>query len=61
MKNSNGKVANFFKKNALYLTLAFCILAVGLSVMFIILSEGNSSVGNFDSVIEQPEDNGYYP
>ena len=58
MKNSNGKIANFFKKNALYITLAFCILAVGLSVMFIVLSEDKSTINNFDSVIVQPDNNG---
>ncbi len=58
MKNSNGKIVNFFKKNALYITLAFCILAVGLSVMFIVLSEDNSTINNFDSVIVQPDNNG---
>lgn len=57
MKNSNGKIANFFKKNALYITLAFCILAVGLSVMFIVLSEDKSPVTDFDSVIVQPDNN----
>lgn len=31
-KNSNGKVINFLRKNGLYLLLAFCILAIGLSI-----------------------------
>ena len=34
-KDSNGKVVAFMKRNAVYLVLAFCILAVSLSITFI--------------------------
>jgi murein DD-endopeptidase MepM/ murein hydrolase activator NlpD len=42
MKKSNGKVLTFMKRNAVYLVLAFCVLAVGLSITLMLLS-GNSS------------------
>lgn len=59
MKNSNGKVITFIKKNALYLILATCILAVGLSVMLMLLSnETATDTGNVDDtpVVETPID-----
>lgn len=45
MKNSGEKILTFLKKNAVYLVLAFCILAIGLSAMFAIISE-NSRIEN---------------
>lgn len=38
MKKSNGKVATFFRRNMIYLVLAFCILAVGLSMTLVIVN-----------------------
>ena len=37
MKQSNGKVITFIKKNALYLILAGCVLAIGLSITFMLM------------------------
>lgn len=58
MKFSNGKIAMFFKRNILYIILAFCILAIGLSVMFVLLNEtpSNPNSGNVgdDIVVELP-------
>ena len=60
MKFSNGKIAMFFKRNILYIILAFCILAIGLSVMFVLLNEtpSNPNSGNVgdDIVVELPND-----
>ncbi len=41
MKKSNGKFVTFFRRNAVYLVLAFCILAVGLSMTLVIVNRGN--------------------
>ncbi len=56
MKNSNGKVITFIKKNALYLILAFCILAVGFSVMLTLLIGEQGNTVNIDDtpVIDTP-------
>lgn len=37
--NKSGKISTFFRKNAAYIVLAFCILAVGLSLTLILLNE----------------------
>lgn len=52
MRNSNGKVISFIKRNALYLILASCILAIGLSVMLVLLS-GDSTIDS-GSVDDNP-------
>ena len=56
MKNSNGKVSKFIKKNALYLILAFCILAVGFTAMLMLLvGEQNRSISMDDGpIIDTP-------
>ncbi len=41
MKKSHGKISTFFRRNAVYMVLAFCILAVGLSMTLIIANKGN--------------------
>lgn len=58
MKHSNGKVITFIKRNALYLILAFCILAVGLSaILMLLIGEQNQSANIDDTpVIENPVD-----
>ena len=59
MKNSNGKVTTFFKRNALYLILAACILAIGLSITFMLLAKDtNTNTGSVDDkpVVETPID-----
>lgn len=35
MSKISGKLIGFFKRNALYFVLAFCVLAVGLSIFFV--------------------------
>lgn len=60
MKNSNGKVLAFMRRNAVYLVLALCILAVGLSITFMLLNGGKDTAlenGGTDIVVpDQPED-----
>lgn len=41
MKISGDKILTFFKRNAVYFVLAFCILAIGISAMFAIIHENN--------------------
>ncbi len=59
MKNSNGKVITFIKRNALYIILAACILAIGLSITFILINKQTKlDSGNVDDkpVVETPID-----
>lgn len=53
MKNSNGKVFAFMRKNAVYLVLAFCILAIGLSITLMLLNE-NGAGNSVDAGNEAP-------
>lgn len=46
MKNSTMKAINFLKRNAAYIILAFCILAVGLSLTFILVDRRNNQLEN---------------
>ena len=63
MSKTSVKIVAFFKRNAIYCILAFCILAVGLSVTFMLLNRDNSlpQYGNIipdDSIeVENPDDN----
>ena len=41
MKQSDNKTLTFFRKNAPYLVLALCVLAIGLSTTLILLKEFN--------------------
>ena len=51
MKKSDSKVLNFFKRNAVYLILALCIVAVGLSVTFVLLNRNvENEINNNDIV-----------
>ena len=43
MKQTESKALNFFKRNAVYLILAFCILAIGLSVTLVLLHRSNQA------------------
>ena len=52
MKKANGKFVLFLKKNALWLILSFCILAVGLSVTLMMVTGGDAG-----TQIEKPNDN----
>ncbi|MBQ8426336.1 MAG: M23 family metallopeptidase [Clostridia bacterium] len=60
MKKSNGKVITFIKRNALYLILAFCILAIGLSITLALISKNaEMNTGNLNDdkpVVETPID-----
>lgn len=59
MKNSNGKVITFFKRNALYLVLAGCVLAIGLSIVIMLISsQPDNDMGGLDDTpgIETPVD-----
>ncbi len=38
MSKSNEKISSFFRKNALYLILAICVLAIGLSMVLMLVS-----------------------
>ena len=51
MKKANGKFVLFLKKNALWLILSFCIIAVGLSVTLMMLTGGDGG-----TQIEKPND-----
>lgn len=56
MKKENSKILDFFRRNAAYLVLAFCVLAVGLTVAFVLIGE---SKNNDNIKIEAPiTDNG---
>ena len=56
MRKYNSKFAMFLKRNALYFVLAFCILAIGLSVMFAIIREdkGLPNQNGGDIVVDKP-------
>ena len=44
MKRTNGRITTFFRRNAVYIVLAFCILAVGLSMTLVIVNNGRDSI-----------------
>lgn len=56
MKKENSKILWFVRRNALYLILAACILAVGLSVTLMIINQAdkNSDELNNPPISEQP-------
>ena len=55
MKKESSKVLRFIKRNALYLILAACILAVGLSVTLMLINQPNDlSLKVDEPVIENP-------
>lgn len=57
MKRTHGNVITFLRRNALYVVLAFCILAVGLSVALVILNE-KADVGiNQEQPVDKNEGN----
>lgn len=59
MKNSNGKVITFIKRNALYIILAACILAIGLSITFMLINREtklDSGKVEDEPVVETPID-----
>ena len=60
MSKSKVKLINFVRRNLLYIVLALCILAVGLSVVFISVSEKNKAnqLNNNLPTITDPDDSG---
>ena len=57
MKSSENRFLSFFRKNALYLILAFCILAIGVSVAVMAINKSNSINNELETpgpVIEDP-------
>lgn len=57
MKRTHGNVITFLRRNAIYVVLAFCILAVGLSVALVILNE-KADVGiNQEQPVDKNEGN----
>ena len=65
MKKSNPKVITFLRRNAVYLVLSLCILAVGLSIVFMLIQKDSASLpvgsGKVDVVVpnepDEPVDN----
>ena len=55
MKNSESKTLTFLRRNAVYLILAFCILAIGLSLTLILTSR--SKPVDQGKLPEEPSDN----
>ena len=53
MEKTKGKFITFLKKNAVYLVLAFCVLAVGLSVALTLIDGKTSSI---DSTLDATQD-----
>ena len=57
MKQSTGKFIYFLRKNAVYMVLMLCILAVGLSITFMLVNNGNDlSLDAGGSDIVSPDD-----
>ena len=58
MKQTESTALNFFKRNAVYLILAFCILAIGLSVTLVLVHRNNEAQ-QLENPLEQedPSDN----
>jgi murein DD-endopeptidase MepM/ murein hydrolase activator NlpD len=59
MKKKSARFYLFLRRNAVYVVLAFCILAVSLSVAYMLIngeSDKKLTVNNDVPVVEQPED-----
>jgi murein DD-endopeptidase MepM/ murein hydrolase activator NlpD len=57
MKQTENKFLIFLKRNALYLILAFCVIAVGVSVTLMLVKRQNDLSASVDApVIEKPGD-----
>ena len=52
-----SKVLTFMKRNALYLILASCIIAVGLSITLMLIEQGKSNQLETPPYVETPDDN----
>ncbi len=64
MKRTNGRITTFFRRNAVYIVLAFCILAVGLSMTLVIVNKGKDTISQekppivSDGTIDETPSNG---
>ncbi len=56
MKESNRKIVNFFRANATYLVLALCVLAIGLSVVLMMVGHEDNAQISVDKPIEEVVD-----
>ena len=55
MKSTNNKFTAFLRRNAFYFVLGLCILAVGLSVTFVVMEQSaNNTLNNEKPSIEVP-------
>ena len=56
MKKSNGRLYMFFRRNAVYLVLGFCILAVALSITLMLINKQDApiSADNDTPTVEKP-------
>ena len=50
MKKTQQKTAGFFKRNAMYIILALCILAIGLATTFMLVKQSQESSLNVDDL-----------
>jgi murein DD-endopeptidase MepM/ murein hydrolase activator NlpD len=57
MKNSNSKVLNYLRQNAVYLILALCIIAIGLSVTLMLVNRDKIVDNQLSAPIITPDDN----
>ncbi len=58
MKKTDGKFITFIKRNAVYIVLAFCLLAVGLSATLVVVNKKPDVTINQEKPIEKPDDGG---
>ena len=58
MKRTNGKFITFFRRNTVYIVLAFCILAVGLSMALVISNNGKDNLLQEKPIIKEEIDDG---
>ena len=56
MKKSNNKILTFLRRNAVYLVLSFCILAIGLSVTLMLLNRDNKPLNDFSASLDEDLD-----
>ena len=52
MKKENGKVARYLKRNAVYVILALCIIAVGLSVTLMLVNRGENQIVMDEQIVD---------
>ncbi len=57
MKRNNARIYMFFRRNAVYLVLGFCILAVALSIVYMTVNKNSDNSLETDTpVVEKPSD-----